>query len=328
MCFFAHALEELREPSNPIDSLPEGGIGSGTAPLMSFDGLGASGAYSGFMPSQRQSVDVATVQHLGLGAASSPLNYSELLSGMQNLNVQNATPPPALPQNSQLTQLLLNLLAEMDPTGQQQQQQLAKAHQQLQQQNAACQSALNGGLIPRWSLDGDMVSPAQLSALAPNFQLPAQSLVPGMIGNNTSQPAVESMYTRGTSLESNIRNAMSEGIASHGRVSIDNSALTRAPPPHPFNLQQQIQQQQQQQQLHQSAQLFPARRDPKKQSFQSILEDSQVRSSEEGSTTAPSTSDASMDSRRTESYPISYPLDEDDARGSIDCTLPESFILF
>lgn len=303
VCFFAHKLEELREPSNPIDSLPEGGIGSGTAPLMSLDGLATSGAFSGLVHPQRQSVDVASLQHLNsLGTANS-LNLNDLVSNMQGVNVQNQAQ-----QNQQLTQLLINLLAEIDLNGQHQN--LIKAQQQQFQRDAVLTNALGAmGTFPRWSVDGRMLSPAQFQSFPPHLQTP-HAMVPGVLPN-LSTPH-DAMFNRSASMEMTIRDAMSEGIACRGRVSVDNAALTRAPVSPPMNLQQQ-------------AQALP-RRDPIKVNFKSIVE-MPARSSEEDSS-GMSSGDTSTDSRAPESYPVTYPLDGADIRKSVDCTLPDSFILF
>ena len=311
VCFFAHALEELREPCNPVDNIPEGGIGSGTAPLMSLDGLGASGAFAGMLPPQRQSIDVGSLHQMGMGT-SSPLNLHELVAGMHGLGIQH----PAQQQNQQLTNLLINLLAEIDLNGQRQA--LLKSHQQQQQQfhsDPAFFSNPLGGL-PRWSTDSAMLSTAQFPPYpGNNFQAP--SMVSGVMPSLSR--AQDTMFNnRSASMESSIHDAMTQGMQSHGRVSIDNSALTRAAAiaahhkHHPSTLRQ-------------AANVN--KRDSMRLNFRSIEEDHPVRSSEEESS-AFSSAGRSADSSGAESYPMSYPLEDTDGRTSLDCTLPESFILF
>jgi len=270
---------------------------------MSLDGLGTSGAFAGLVHPQRQSVDVASLQHMNSLGPSHSLNLNDLVSNMQGVNVQNQAQ-----QNQQLTQLLINLLAEIDLNGQHQH--LVKAQQQLQS-NAALTNALSAmGPLPRWSVDGYMLAPTQFQSLAPNLQAP-QTIVPGVLPA-LSAPR-DAMFNRSASMEVSIRDAISQGFSSHGRVSIDNVAVMRPfRSPH-LNLQQPAQ--------------IPKRKDPKKVSFKSVVDNVPARSSEEDSS-GMSSGATSTDSRAPESYPANYPLDGADVRKSVDCSLPDPFILF
>ena len=250
---------------------------------------------------------------------SSPLNLHELVTGMHGLGMQH----PVQQQNQQLTNLLINLLAEIDLNGQRQA--LLKSHQQQQQQqqqfhsDPAFFSHTLGGL-PRWSTDSAMLSTAKFPSFSGNnFQAP--SMVSGVMpGLNRTQDTM--FNNRSASMESSIHDAMTQGMQCHGRVSIDNSALSRAAtisaphhhkhhhPPSTFR---------------QAANVN--KRDSMKLNFRSIEEDHPVRSSEEESS-ALSSAGLSADSSGAENYPMSYPLEDTDGRPSLDCTLPESFILF
>lgn len=278
VCFFAHALEELRDPSNPIDSLPEGGIGSGTAPLMSYDGLGTPGPYSGIVPQQRQSIDIAQLSHMNnLPASPSLQSISDLMTRLQGINL----PQNAAQQNQQLN-LLMNLLAEIDLNG---------TRQQIQANNFASGLSAPASGIHRWSVDGHMMSSSGFPTLNNDF---SQPMVPPGFINLSNQ---EQMMER-ASMENSIRDIMSQGSACHGRVSIDIAGLSRAPITSPLAQQQ-------------------SKVDPRV-SFKSIAEIPKSRSSDDST-------NGSNVSGVTENLPIGSTVG---VRSSIDCPLPEPFILF
>lgn len=346
MCFFAHALEELREPSNPLDTLPEGGIGSGTAPRMSMDGLANANAINGLLAAtaamnqpQRQSIDVASLAQMqpNVGpAAAAQINVNNLISELHALNVQDQ-----VRQNQQLAnQLIVGLLGELaanqkgQPQHQQQNYPLAPAtnfQQDLMQQTtlgfgngvsaaSMAPSPLNGGqTLPRWSVDGHLIAtPARM----PANQLPIQTTLqfphPSFAGNTMMPmyPNQEAAAMRTPSFESSIRDTVTQGMTSMGRVSIDNSYLGTTPVS-PQN--------------HGHFNGVPMTKQLPKQSFQSIVEDP-GRSSDDGSSSGPSSGDYSTDCRKSESFPVSYPLETEiicpDPTTVVDSTLPEPFILF
>lgn len=343
MCFFAHALEELREPSNPLDTLPEGGIGSGTAPRMSMDGLANANALNGLLAQaamnqpQRQSIDVASLAQMqsNVDPAAAQMNVNNLISELHALNVQDQ-----VRQNQQLAnQLIVGLLGELAASqkGQPQHQQnhpLAAAtkfqEDLIQQTNlgfgngvsavSMAPSLLNGGqTLPRWSVDGHLIAtPARM----PTNQLPIQTTLqfphPTLTGN-TMMPMYtnqEATAMRTPSFDSSIRDTVTQGMTSMGRVSIDNSYLGTTPVS-PQN--------------HGVLNGVPMTKQVPKQSFQSIVEDP-GQSSDDGSSSGPSSGDYSTDWRKSESFPVSYPMETEvicpDPTTVVDSTLPEPFILF
>lgn len=270
---------------------------------MSLDGLGTSNAFAGLM--HRHSVDVASLQHMNGLVASSPLNLANLVP---NLGVQD----PAQ-QNQQLTQLLINLLAEIDLNGQQQQQ-LAKA-QQMQQEAALQNIHGTPGSLQRWSTDGSVFQSYPYSTFSSSLQgNPNMMQMPAVM--STLRTPHDALMGRNASMDCKIRDALTQGSSCHGRVSIDNAALSMTFINPPLNFSGPLQ-----------TSPVASPNDFRKSGFQSIIEDQQTRNSEEASTVA-SFGDTSTDSRAPESYPAHYPIDGSEMRSSIDCTLPESFILF
>jgi len=163
--------------------------------------------------------------------------------------------------------------------------------QQLQANNFASGLSAPANEIHRWSVDGCMMSSGGFPTSNNDF---SQPMVPPGFMNLSNQ---EQMMER-ASMENSIRDIMSQGSACHGRVSIDIAGLSRAPITSPLTQQQ-----------------------PKidqRSSFKSITEMSKSRSSDD------STNGSNM-SGFTENLPIGSSFG---VRPSVDCTLPEPFILF
>eukprot|EP00210_Caulerpa_lentillifera_P007261 g6947.t1 len=368
VCFFAHALEELREPSNPIDTLPEGGIGSGIAPRMSLDGLVNANAINGLLTAtataanqpQRQSIDVASLSQLrtNLDPAASQINVNNLLSELQALNVQDQ-----VRQNQQLaTQLVVGLLGELAAQKEQSQHQQHQQNQHQQQQhltslaaNAAAaavqqcqqdliqQSNLGFGTgvsatatsmtptplagtqsLPRWSVDGHTLAtpnylPTNQFPIQSAFQYPQSTVHGGAMMSMYTTP--ESPINRGASFESSMRDTVTQSMSSVGRgASIDNSSLMQTTPISP--------QQPHVNGLHHHPFISQNKNTPK-QNFQSIVEDP-GHSSDDGSSSGPSSTEYSTDCQKSESFPVSYQFDgvAPSRDSNVDSTLPEPFILF
>lgn len=144
VCFFAHTLEELREPSNPLDTVPQGGQNSAAGAAAAADSASPEARHSldsltrstfniVSAPALRHSIDVAmpqqhsapqmtstmsAVQQLFPAAlqnlnqaTGTGLNMSDLASALQQLTVSVGSNRSL--QNERIVQLLLMLLGEV-----------------------------------------------------------------------------------------------------------------------------------------------------------------------------------------------------------------------
>eukprot|EP00210_Caulerpa_lentillifera_P006165 g5890.t2 len=303
VCFFAHSLDELREPTNPQDNPPEGGTGSGVAPRMSLDGLICS--TTEYHQPQRQSIDVGSVAQMRTRLEPPPPQPTT--TGANQVNVRSLINELQIQQNQQLANsLVASLLSELTTQSELHQHQNSR-HEFLQQTNTNYRNSISGGapltlqdtqIMPRWSVDGNPL--LNQKSLMTNSML--------MESSDYHLPQTTQIHTSfpDPRLVPNVFNP--ETVMS--RVSIDNSLLSQQSPIG----------------FHTGLQYA---RNVQRQSFQTIRE-APVRQSDDRSSTGPSSSEHSTDFMKPESFPVSYPLEGEMycSDPNLDSSLPDPFILF
>lgn len=264
VCFFAHTLEELREPSNPLDPLAKVGA---KPPRLSMDnGLALHHHYHLHSAAHaRRSVDLpASPQlagnHVQVAAPDGPtqlaggvpgaLNMLSQVTGT-NVNVNDLTAmlhqltlpvsSQQFPQNDRASQLLVMLLREiaiarqsidgkgLEATGGMAQAPLQRAsmdnHSLARGAGLGVNFTGNNGL--QWSAEGS-------SLVARQTSIPEHNAVKSQLGqlsfDNLVHPFNTNVHSRGPSIDAVGAVAVSEAIAAGfqgaGRVSVDGSLLT------------------------------------------------------------------------------------------------------
>lgn len=266
MCFFAHTLEELREPSNPLDPVPKEGSGKGSR--LSLDSV-ASAPFNlaGVPANSRRSVELPVspqppaqassvlnnvqlpggipdaISHL-TGANGTKVSAHELAAMLQQLTVSVGS--QNIPNNDRIVQLLLMLLRE-----------IATARNHIEGQGVDGTGMAPTGL-PRMSIDnhgltrgtgtdfGFASSGAQFGAdggslFVSRGSIPEHKALKDQVGR-VSVEGLMSQYssgvqTRGPSMDAvgaaAAAEAISMGFHGAGRVSVDGSLLSGLPTTRP-----------------------------------------------------------------------------------------------
>jgi len=262
VCFFAHTLEELREPSNPLDAMAK--VGGRPSRVSLDNGLTAPFNVLSTAAHARRSLDVPgspqlAATRLQVSGADSTAQLPggvpgalSLLSQATGTNVsvsdlttmlQQLTLPVAsqqIPQNERISQILLMLLGE-----------IANAGQSADGKTMDGAAGIAGAPLPRASIDNHALArgpglgvnltgssglqwPAERTGLmSSQASIPEHNAVKGQLGqmalDTLVRPSNSGVHTRGPSIDAAGAVAVSEAIAMGfqgvGRVSVDGSLL-------------------------------------------------------------------------------------------------------
>jgi len=261
VCFFAHALDELREPSNPLEAVPSEG-GPKAARLSLDSGTSSNLAAMGASTSARHSVDIpmspqpsaeqvqvpgslANMQHLpGMSAALNSLSQAsgsnvsmhDLAGLLQQLTISMGS--QQIPQNDRIVQLLLMLLGEIAH---------ANGGQPAEGHSSEDAAGIHRGAFPRVSMDnhglqrsaglslgfasnGAMQGPSDVASQGIPEHAPLKEPLGRVSMDGVMNPYGPGMHARGPSIDAlgaaAVSEALSMGLSGVRRVSVDSALLT------------------------------------------------------------------------------------------------------
>ncbi|CAD7699629.1 unnamed protein product [Ostreobium quekettii] len=261
VCFFAHSLEELREPSNPLEAVPSEG-GAKTARLSLDSGTSSNLAAMGASGSARRSVDIpkspqpspeqlqvsgglASMHQIpGVSAALNSISQAsgsnasihDLAGLLQQLTVSMGS--QQIPQNERIVQLLLMLLGEIAH---------ANGGQPAEGHGGEESVGAPRATFPRVSIDnhglqrspglnlgfasnGAMQGPSDVANQGIPEHAPLKAPLGRVSMDGVMNPYGPGMHTRGPSIDAlgavAVSEALSMGLSGVRRVSVDSALLT------------------------------------------------------------------------------------------------------